>query len=63
MAFRVLLVNRGFAAATLLTVALGVGGTAAVFSVINGVLLRPLPCDELGMVVVQSVESVGRIRC
>ena len=46
LAFRVLLANRGFAAATLLTVALGVGGTAAVFSVIHGVLLRPLPYDE-----------------
>jgi len=46
LAFRVLLANRGFAAATLLTVALGVGGTAAVFSVVYGVLLRPLPYDE-----------------
>ena len=46
LAFRVLLANRGFAAATLVTVALGVGGTAAVFSVIHGVLLRPLPYDE-----------------
>ena len=46
LAFRVLLANRGFAAATLLTVALGVGGTAAVFSVVHGVLLRPLPYDE-----------------
>ena len=45
-AFRFLLANRGFAAAILLTVALGVGGTAAVFSVIYGVLLRPLPYAE-----------------
>ena len=41
LAFRVLLANRGFAVAILLTVALGVGGTAAVFSVIYGVLRRP----------------------
>ena len=46
LAFRVLTGNRGFAAATLLTVALGVGGTTAVFSVIYGVLLRPLPYEE-----------------
>ena len=46
LAFRVLLANRGFAAATLLTVALCVGGTTAVFSVVYGVLLRPLPYDE-----------------
>src|SRR5262245_51443267 len=38
--------NRGFAAATLITIALGVGGTAAVFSLIYGVLFRPLPYPE-----------------
>ena len=38
--------HRGFAAAALLTIALGVGGTAAVFSVVDGVLLRPLPYAE-----------------
>ena len=46
LAFRVLFAKRGFAAAILLTVALGVGGTAAVFSVVYGVPLRPLPYDE-----------------
>jgi predicted permease len=38
--------NRDFAAASVLTIALGVGGTAAVFSVVYGVLLRPLPYLE-----------------
>jgi putative ABC transport system permease protein len=45
-AFRLLAGNRGFAAAVLATIALGVGGAAAVFSVIYGVLLRPLPYAE-----------------
>jgi len=44
--FRLLSSNRGFAAAALITIALGVGGTAAVFSVVYGVLLRPLPYPE-----------------
>jgi predicted permease len=44
--FRLLSNNRGFAGAVLITIALGVGGTAAVFSVVYGVLLRPLPYSE-----------------
>ena len=42
-ALRLIVRNRGFAIATLGTIALGVGGTATVFSVVYGVLLRPLP--------------------
>ena len=33
----------GFAAAVILSLGLGVGGTTAIFSVVNAVLLRPLP--------------------
>jgi predicted permease len=44
--FRLLSNNRGFAGAVLITIALSVGGTAAVFSVVYGVLLRPLPYSE-----------------
>jgi putative ABC transport system permease protein len=36
----------GFAAATVLTLALGIGATTAIFSVVYGVLLKPLPFHE-----------------
>jgi putative ABC transport system permease protein len=49
---RTLLRQPGFAATAILTLTLGIGATTAIFSVVNAVVLRPMPFEEPDRVVV-----------
>ena len=54
LAFRHLIKVPGFTILTLLTLALGIGATSAIFTVVNSVLLRPVEYPESESLVVVS---------
>src|SRR5882672_12002298 len=60
LALRQLTKNPAFAAVAILTLALGIGANTAIFSIVNSVLLRPLPYPEADRIMVVNESGDGQ---
>ena len=63
-AFRMLRMNPGFAAVAIVTLGLGIGATTAMFSVLDGVVLKSLRYPDVGRLVAVNTKftDTGRVR-
>ncbi len=59
LALRTLLKDRGFAAVVILTLAVAIGANTAIFSVVDGVLLRPLSYPDADKVITIGLDRPG----
>ena len=61
-AVRALARQRGFTLTVVATLALGIGANTAMFSIVNGMLLRPLPYPDAGAIVRIGEALAGQAR-